>query len=643
MLSSQALSCQQTTRKSRRTAVQVRLNFAQSKERMPNERKTESIVRDTLRGFGYFDDDTLTIEEQRSDHPRIKKLLRLASKVGPGGGQPEFIVTSSKRPDLLIVIECKADATKHESPSRDKYASFAVDGALLYASYLSREFDVIAIGVSGQTRRELNVSHYLWLENTSAPVQVFGNKLLPFEDYYSGYITDPRKFNQDYDKLLGYSKELNEALHAKKVKESQRSLLISGILIALQNPAFEVSFKRHKTAQQLANNLVTTIIDELSSSDLPQGKLDTIRHGFSFIKTHATLSKDKVFFHELIKGIDDHINSFRKTHKYFDTLGQFYIEFLRYANNDKGLGIVLTPPHITELFVALAGVNKDSIVLDNTCGTGGFLISAMKVMVNDAQGDTRKIKGIQKRQLVGVEFQDDIYSLAVTNMVLHDDGKSNIYQGDCFGLTETISERYHPNVGLLNPPYKTGKSDIEELEFVLNNLDTLQQGGVCVAIVPMSCLLAQESIGLKLKQRLLASHTVEGVLSMPVELFYNSKVGVVTAAIIVTAKIPHPHDKKTWFGYCRDDGYVKTKTRGRIDLHHRWEGIRDRWVTAFRNREVVRGLSLMQVIGADEEWCAEAFMETDYSQITKADFEKVVRNYAIYKLLGAEMDSEKTK
>ena len=44
--------------------------------------------------------------------------------------------------------------------------------------------------------------------------------------------------------------------------------LISGILIALQNPAFEASFKRHKTAQQLANTLVTTIIDELAGSDL---------------------------------------------------------------------------------------------------------------------------------------------------------------------------------------------------------------------------------------------------------------------------------------------------------------------------------------------------------------------------------------
>jgi type I restriction enzyme M protein len=605
-----------------------------------NERKTEDLVEARLRKYGYYlPNSALVVEKQKSDSPRIQKLLENASKKGGGVGKPEFLIHSKMRPDFLVVIECKADRSRHESPTRDKYAEFAVDGALLYGSYLSKEYDVLAIGVSGQTTDELRVSHNLYLKGTDSAIAIFGNKLLPFADYYSGYINDPNKFRQDYENLLDYSRELNEILHAKKVKESQRSLLISGILIALQNSAFEASFKRHKTAQQLANNLVTTIIDELSGSDLPQGRLDTIRQGFSFIRTHTTLSKDKAFFHELIQDIDEHINSFRKTHKYFDTLGQFYIEFLRYANNDKGLGIVLTPPHITELFAILSGVNKDSIVLDNTCGTGGFLISSMRLMIVDAKSDSRTIKAIQRQRLIGVEFQDDIYALAVTNMVLHDDGKSNIYQGDCFALRETIREKYRPNIGLLNPPYKTEKADREELDFVLNNLETLRQGGICVAIVPMSCVLAQEGIGLELKRKLLASHTLEGVMSMPGDLFHNSKVGVVTASIVVTANVPHPHGKKTWFGYCRDDGFVKTKHRGRIDLQNRWPVIRDRWVNAFRNREAVRGLSLMQKVGANDEWCAEAYMETDYSTLTQADFEKEVKKYVAFRILDETPDT----
>ena len=32
-------------------------------------------------------------------------------------------------------------------------------------------------------------------------------------------------------------------------------------------------------------------------------------------------------------------------------------------------------------------------------------------------------------------------------------------------------------------------------------------------------------------------------------------------------------------------------------------------------------------------------METDYSGLTQADFEKVVKDYAVYRLLGAISDS----
>jgi hypothetical protein len=50
-------------------------------------------------------------------------------------------------------------------------------------------------------------------------------------------------------------------------------------------------------------------------------------------------------------------------------------------------------------------------------------------------------------------------------------------------------------------------------------------------------------------------------------------------------------------------------------LKNRWEAIKDRWVSAFRNRETVPGFSLMQKVDAEHEWCAEAYMDTDYSTL----------------------------
>jgi type I restriction enzyme M protein len=78
---------------------------------MANEHKTEIIVR---KHFDEFTND-IFVEEQSSVTPKIKKLLSTASKSGLGIGFPEFIIQYKRNPDLLIVIECKAEITKHES------------------------------------------------------------------------------------------------------------------------------------------------------------------------------------------------------------------------------------------------------------------------------------------------------------------------------------------------------------------------------------------------------------------------------------------------------------------------------------------------------------------------------------------------
>ena len=142
---------------------------------MRNERKTETIVRESLRACGFLSNADLTVEEQRSDNPRIQKLLKTASKAGLGIGLPEFIISSSVNTEFVIVIECKADVSKHESASGDKYADYAVDGALLYASHLSKQFDVLAIAVSGQTKRESKVSHHLVLRGGTRIESIFGS------------------------------------------------------------------------------------------------------------------------------------------------------------------------------------------------------------------------------------------------------------------------------------------------------------------------------------------------------------------------------------------------------------------------------------------------------------------------------------
>ena len=183
--------------------------------------------------------------------------------------------------------------------------------------------------------------------------------------------------------------------------------------------------------------------------DLPDNRVSNLKGVFSFIRQNTTLTNDKDFFVGLIEEIDAEVNTFIRTHKYHDALGQFYVQFLRYANNDKGLGIVLTPPHIADLFADIAGINTESVVYDNCCGTAGLLIAAMKRMLSDNALSNETRDRIKTEQLIGIEFQDDIYALAVSNMVIHGDGKTNILLGDCFEKSGEIRKHYRPNVGCL--------------------------------------------------------------------------------------------------------------------------------------------------------------------------------------------------
>ena len=621
---------------------------------MANERNTELIVYNHFKPF----EDQIFIELQKSDTPAIDKLFKVASKKGGGKGFPEYIITFKNYPELIIIIECKSSVTKHESPDRDKYAEYAVDGILLYSSFLSKAYDVIAIAVSGETKSKLNVSHFLQLKGEKTITPIFSDKLISVDSYIDGYSKSPEKFRQDYFKLLEFTKELNETLQHHKIEEDKRSLLISSILIALDNQAFKVSYpllgapnkddneeeRKNKIAnasKELANLLVDTVINQLKSAKIQEEKLENLKVQFTFIRTDTSLSTKEGILKDFIDSIDKNINSFIRTHEYFDVLSQLYVEFLRYANSDKGLGIVLTPLHITELFADLADVNKNSVVYDNCTGTGGFLISAMKKMILDAKDDNATIRKIKSSQLIGTEYQAKIFALAVSNMYIHQDGKTNILSGSCFddGIIENIKKR-KPTVGFLNPPYKADKKkDTEELEFVLNNLECLVDGGKCVAIVPMSAAVATKTGKIyELKKKLLERHTLEAVLSMPDQLFINSDANVVSCIMVFTAHKAHPKAKETFLGYFKDDGYIKHKTRGRIDYYGTWDSIKQQWLTNYINRKDKAGLSVNKILTPSDEWCAEAYMETDYSILNENIFIENIKKYLAFNLINSNKE-----
>ena len=156
-------------------------------------------------------------------------------------------------------------------------------------------------------------------------------------------------------------------------------------------------------------------------------------------------------------------------------------------------------------------------------------------------------------------------------------------------------------------------------------------------MVQMSCVTSANARTITVRERLLKQHTLLGVFTMPDDLFHP--VGVITCVIVFEAKKPHPKGFKSFFGYFKNDGYQKTKHMGRVN-RGQWEEIKAHWLSLYVNREKEVGLSILQAVTAEDEWCAEAYMETDYSKMRREDFERVVRNYAVFKMLGAVASGE---
>ncbi|MDD4141910.1 MAG: N-6 DNA methylase [Bacteroidales bacterium] len=611
---------------------------------MANETLTENLVYDHFKNDPLFSDKTVKaiLERQTSANPKIDELLQGQSKGrGNGNGRPDFILTFPTNSDYVISIECKADITKHESSDHSKpenIRDYAVDGALHYARALSRGFNVLAIAVSGETKENLTVSHFLWKKGADDYETLPDKELLSIVSYLSLFDNEHFADNLLHINIVDKAIYLNELFHAYSIQENERCTLVSAVLLALTDQPFRLSYQSQTTIQALTNAMLSSCNNVINLSQVRN--IPQMLNEYSKLNTTVLFSSDtirntttrhskptlEVLKTEIITYLYENVYPLlSKKEKGFDVLGKFYSEFIRYAGTQQSLGLVLTPQHVTDLFCDLANLTKDDVLYDCCCGTGGFLIAGMKRMFQLAGNDAAKKLHIRKEQLCGCELLPQMYTYACSNMMLRGDGKTNIFNGDCFNCVPFVMP-LKPTAAFLNPPYSVGcDGQMKFIEHALNMV--APQNGRVAAIVQMSCGIKNERELIAVKKRILEKHHLKAVLSMPDDLFYP--VGVVTCIMVFEANKPN-EGLKTWFGYFKDDGFEKRKNQGRVDARSRYADIKKRWLDAYKNNDEIPGLSVRREVTADDEWCAEAYMETDYSTLCDDDFIKKMRDYAAF-------------
>ena len=609
---------------------------------MANERITEDIVRNHFKNDPLF--KSIKFEEQKSYNKRVIDLLQTASKSGKGGGKPEFLISfPAGNIDYLLVIECKANVSDHRSPKLDNPKNYAVDGVLRYAKALSAEFDVVAIAVSGQTKQELLVSHFVWKKGE---IQFIENKedktLLSVNNYLKLFNNEQFADNLRNVDIIQKAIFLNEEYQSYSITETTRCTMVSAILLSLLDNPFRISYKTYSTAESLGKAMLSAIESVLSYNNAfnqsamigeyskilnePLFKQKTIKH-----KNKKEHEQSVVVAKEMIDYLHKNVYPLMDMEQSgFDVLGRFYTEFIRYAGSEQSQGLVLTPAHITGLFCDLANVTSNDIIYDPCCGTGGFLIAGMKRMFKLAGNDENKKQNIKNKQLVGMELRPSMFTYACSNMMMRGDGKSNIYCGDCFAFANMIADKHKPTIAFLNPPYDVGTAG--QMLFIEHALNTVSaKNGTVVAVVQMSCGIKNEKELITIKNRILDRHHLKAVLSMPDDLFYP--IGVVTCIMVFEAG-KNNKGRETWFGYFKNDKFEKRKNHGRIDARGLYKEEKTRWLSAYHNLKEVAGLSVKQEVKGEDEWCAEAYMETDYSALNQNDFEKKLKDFIAFKFLN---------
>ena len=612
------------------------------------EQFTEAITMDLMQfSLGLNDFGYVYPQGNITDIKKLEDLLKKAggkpkecdltdfSKGGNGKAKPEFVITLKDDISTIIVIECKKQTRFHSSLLFDKPNSFSVDGALYYAKFLKEEYNVIAIGVSGTEKEKSLVDVYYWGRGQENPQKQnkLHNIFLTPNNYLKAIKGEKISKAYSLDEIRTTALEFHDKLREIKVTERQKPVFIAGILIALENQDFCRTYANLPSFKSVITQLNSAIDEVLNNSDIKKNKISHIKDAFKSIGNNEKLKDIPLgtdnsitwYIEQLEMKIKPMMNNADSS---LDALGVFYHEFVKYSGGDgKGLGIVLTPQHLTEFMCDVAEVDQNSYVADICCGSASFLVTAMNKMFKST-ADPNKLESIKKKQLHGIELDQDLYVLSIANMIIRKDGKSNIIHGDCFNeslLEEmVIASENKLNVGLLNPPYS--QKDKEELEFVEQLLKVLTKGGKAAVVVPMSC-----AIGTKFKEtrkRLFEKHTLKAVFSMPDDIFYPTGTNV--CVMLWEAHKPHDPNVKTFFGYCKEDGFVKRKKLGRVDAYEQWENIKKNWLELYKNSEEKDGMSAKKAVKHDDEWLCEAYMKTDYSKLTQSDFEKTVRDYFSY-------------
>lgn len=280
------------------------------------------------------------------------------------------------------------------------------------------------------------------------------------------------------------------------------------------------------TGDELLNFLITLFnsLKELEVNENTNTKALIVKEVFEDLNNYM---KDGVLIRQVINVLNEiDLTDFQTRHAF----NEIYETILKDLQSAGKSGEFYTPRALTDFIVAAIEPEIGQSIADFACGTGGFLISALNYMRNNATDINSN--EILNKSFYGVEKKSLPYLLCTTNLLLHDINEPDAnHMNSLEKNVRDYDESDKFDIILMNPPYGgTEKKSIQvnfpnELSsaetadlFMVEILYRLKSNGKVGVILPDG-FLNGEGNKAKIKEKLLNECNLHTIIKLPNSTF----------------------------------------------------------------------------------------------------------------------------
>lgn len=403
---------------------------------------------------------------------------------------PEEQVRAEFWAELIYKYEYPANRIKIELVIPDRLPSDRADVVIFSDDECKCPYAVIECKKEGVTDAEFNqaieqgVGNATWIKLRAEYVVIVAGgtrRVLDVSDKYGAF---EREQNIIADLPKAYGKPQEYRFY--KGTENDIKPIVREDLISAIKKCHQTLWGGGRLSPPTAfGELCKIIFVKISDEQKPRKKGEPYQFQ---IKTHESSSKlaerinelydeqkvkDPEVFTESIK-VDDrvlrtvvsHLEAINLSKTDLDVKGVAFEQFMDgFFKGD--FGQYFTPREIIDFCVKMMKPQNDWDVLDPSCGSGGFLLHALDYMRTQASDYYEKgtvehfnyWHDFSAKHLYGIEINDEIARVAKMNMIVHDDGHTNVISHDAL---DSIDKMRTHNLGfaankfdliLTNPPF----------------------------------------------------------------------------------------------------------------------------------------------------------------------------------------------